>query len=78
MRFHLLKILTILSIVIYPCYAYSQNSVKGRIKDNNNNSIPGAAIAMQSLNDTLVSRIIMESFRLMICHPVITDYLSRV
>ena len=53
MRFHLLKILTILSIVIYPCYAYSQNSVKGRIKDNNNNSIPGAAIAMQSLNDTL-------------------------
>lgn len=82
MRFHLLKILTILSIVIYPCYAYSQNSVKGSIKDNYNNSITGAAIAMQSLNDTLfvrgVSRIIMESFRLMICHPVITDCLSRV
>lgn len=37
MRFHLLKILTILSIVIYPCYAYSQNSVKGSIKDNYNN-----------------------------------------
>ena len=56
MRFHLLKILTILSIVIYPCYAYSQNSVNGRIKDNNNNSITGAAIAMQSLNDTLFVR----------------------
>ena len=60
MRFHLLKILTILSIVlsivIYPCYAYSQNSVKGRIKDSYNNSITGAAIAMQSLNDTLFVR----------------------
>ena len=56
MRFHLLKILTILSIVIYPCYAYSQNSVKGSIKDNYNNSITGAAIAMQSLNDTLFVR----------------------
>lgn len=38
MRFHLLKILIILSIVIYPCYAYSQNTVKGRIKDNYNNT----------------------------------------
>ena len=56
MRFHLLKILTILSIVIYPCYAYSQNSIKGSIKDNYNNNITGAAIAMQSLNDTLFVR----------------------
>lgn len=39
MRFHFLKILAILSIVIYPCYAYSQNSVKGRIKDNYNNNV---------------------------------------
>mgnify|MGYP001497609781 CR=1 FL=1 len=52
MRFHLLKILIILSIVIYPCYAYSQNTVKGRIKDNYNNGITGAAIAMRSQNDT--------------------------
>ena len=56
MRFHFLKILAILSIVIYPCYAYSQNSVKGRIKDNYNNSITGAAIVMRSLNDTLFVR----------------------
>ena len=56
MCFHLFKTLIILSIVIYPCYAYSQNSVKGRIKDNYNNNITGAAIAMQSLNDTLFVR----------------------
>ena len=82
MRFHLLKILAILSMIIYPCYVYSQNSVQGRIKDNYNNIITGAAVAMRSLNDTLfvrgVFRIIMEGFRLMMCQLVITDCLSRV
>lgn len=56
MRFHLLKALIILSIIIYPCYVYSQNSVQGRIKDNYNNIITGAAVAMRSLNDTLFVR----------------------
>lgn len=56
MRFHLLKILAILSMIIYPCYVYSQNSVEGRIKDNYNNIITGAAVAMRSLNDTLFVR----------------------
>lgn len=55
-RLHLLKTLIILSTVIYSCYAYSQNSVKGRIKDNYNKSIIGAVIAMRSLNDTLFVR----------------------
>lgn len=56
MRFHLLKALIILSIIIYPSYVYSQNSVQGRIKDNYNNIITGAAVAMRSLNDTLFVR----------------------
>lgn len=53
MCFRLLKILIVLSIVLYPCYAYSQNSVEGRIIDSNSNAISGAAIAMESLSDTL-------------------------
>lgn len=52
MHFHLSKILTILSIVIYPFYAYSHDSVKERIKDNYNN-ITGASVTMRSQTDTL-------------------------
>lgn len=56
MGFNLNKSLIILSIILYPCLVYSQNSVEGRIKDGNHNTINGAAIAMRSLSDTCFVR----------------------